>query len=155
MIIKVGALTSMMAGTFGGGRITTFPYADITGIEYNAGMVSGVLEILTPSYQGTANKDYWRGTGKSRNADSNDPWTLSNTLPMVKSIYQRALPRLNELRAKIAEAKRPLVIQAPAAPAQSAMVEELTKLGGLHQQGLLTDAEFVVAKQAVLARHGG
>lgn len=156
MIIKVGALTSMMAGTFGGGRISTFPYTDITGIEYNADMVSGVLEILTPSYQGTANKDYWRGTGKSRNADSNNPWTLSNTLPMNKPIYQQALPRLNELRAKITEAKRPYVIQAPAAPAQpgqSDMVEELTKLGGLHQQGLLTDAEFVAAKQAVLARH--
>ena len=31
LIVKVGAMTSMMAGSFGGGRITTFPFAEITG----------------------------------------------------------------------------------------------------------------------------
>jgi hypothetical protein len=47
-----------MTGSLGGGRITTFHYTEITGIEYNAGMMMGVLEILTPSYQGSGNKDY-------------------------------------------------------------------------------------------------
>lgn len=131
------------------------PY-EITGIEYNTGMVNGVLEILTPSYQGTANKDFWRGTTKSRNDNSNDPWILSNTLPMAKPIYQRAMPRLNELRAKIAEAKRPAVIAAASVvsqPAQGELVDELTRLASLHQQGILTDAEFASAKQAVIQRH--
>ena len=100
MIIKVGALTSLMAGSLGGGRITTFPYSEITGVEYNGGWVNGVLEILTPSYLGTANKDYWRGATKSRNADSNDPWTLSNTLPMAKAVYQQALPHFSPIQLK-------------------------------------------------------
>lgn len=46
----------------------TFMFHDVTGIEYNSGMHTGVLEVLTPSYQGSANKDFWRGKNRSRNA---------------------------------------------------------------------------------------
>jgi hypothetical protein len=155
LIVKVGAMTSMMAGSLGGGRITTFPYGEITGIEYNAGMLNGVLEILTPSYQGSGNKDYWRGTFKSTNADSNNPWTLSNTLPMGKPLYQQALPLLNEMRARIAEAKRPIVVMhapAAAAPANGGLAEEISKLAALRDQGVLTNEEFQGAKQAAITR---
>lgn len=156
MIVKVGAMTSMMAGSFGGGRITTFPYGDITGIEYNSGMVNGVLEILTPSYQGSANKDYWRGSFKSTNSDSNNPWALSNTLPIGKPTYQQALPLLNEMRARIAEAKRPTIhMSAPTTPAGAGLADELTKLAALRDQGILTDQEFQAAKQAAIARVTG
>lgn len=31
MIVKGGVLISMMAGSLGGGRITTFPYGEVTG----------------------------------------------------------------------------------------------------------------------------
>lgn len=160
IIAKVGAMTSLVSGSFGGGRVTTFPYTEITGIEYNAGLLSGVLEVLTPSYSGTSNKDYWRGTFASRNANADDPWTLSNTLPMPRDIYQQALPRLNEMRARIAEAKRPqVVIAAPqpalaAPPAPASVADELGKLAGLRDQGVLSDAEFQNAKQRVLAQHG-
>ncbi|MFC5061570.1 SHOCT domain-containing protein [Actinomycetospora atypica] len=135
--------------------MTTFPYAEITGIEYNAGMLTGVIEVLTPSYSGAANEDYWRGTNKSRNADASDPWTLSNTLPLPRDVYQRALPRLNEMRARIGEAKRPTVT-APQAVTQSApsIADELTKLAALRDQGVLEDHEFQSAKQRILARHG-
>lgn len=109
MIVKVGALTSMMAGSMGGGRLTTFPYAEITGIEYNAGLLNGVLEILTASYQGSANKDFWRGAMASLNSDSNNPQTLSNTLPLDRMLHRESLPLLNEMRARIAEAKRPAI----------------------------------------------
>jgi hypothetical protein len=34
MIIKKGVLTGLMSGSVGGGRVATFMYADITGIEY-------------------------------------------------------------------------------------------------------------------------
>jgi hypothetical protein len=129
MMVKVGGMAGFMSGSLGGGRITTFPYAEVTGIEYNSGLASGVLEILTPSYSGSANKDYWRGTDKSRNADANDPWTLSNTLPLPKAVYQAGLPRLNEMRARIAEAKRPTIVlgqpdTAPAPPAGDAQTPQ-------------------------------
>lgn len=155
MIVKVGAMTGLMAGTLGGGRITTFHYSEITGIEYNSGMINGVLEVLTPSYQGTANKDFWRATNQSRNADSNDPWTLSNTLPVNKLLYQKALPRLNEMRAKLIDAKRPTVIMSfPAAgPSGGGFAEELSKLASLRDQGVLDESEFQAAKQAALTRY--
>ena len=84
-----------------------FPYTDITGIEYNAGLMNGVLEILTPSYDGTANKDYWKFWNAETNAEGNSPYALSNTLPLPKHVYQRALRPLNELRKRIADNKRP------------------------------------------------
>lgn len=158
MIIKVGAMTGFMTGSLGGGRITTFPFSEITGIEYNSGLVTGVLEVLTPSYQGTANKDYWRGTGKSRNADSNDPWTLSNTLPLSKPLYQQALPRLNEMRVWVADAKRPAapVTGSVASTLSSGGLEgELRKLASLRDRGVLDEAEFLATRQAAIARYIG
>jgi membrane protease subunit (stomatin/prohibitin family) len=39
---------------------------------------------------------------------------------------------------------------APAAPASSATVDQLKQLADLHQQGMLTDAEFAAAKAKLL-----
>ena len=156
MIVKVGAYTSMVAGSLGGGRITTFPYTEITGIEYNAGLLNGVLEILTASYQGSTNKDYWRGAMASSNSDSNNPRTLSNTLPLNKMLHRESLPLLNEMRARIAEANRPTIIMRTApgsATSQGGLADELGKLAELRAQGVLDDVEFQAAKQAAIARH--
>ena len=153
MLAKVGAMTSFMSGAFGGGRLTTFHFDHITGIEYNANMFNGVLEVLTPSYQGTANKDYWRGTFNSRNADANDPFTLSNCLPLSKARYKEALPLLNEVRTKIAEYRK-VSVQVEMKPVEgaSSLADELTKLAALRDQGILTEADFESAKQAAIAR---
>lgn len=150
LIIKTGGLTSMVAGTFGGGRFTTFMYSDITGIEYNSGMVNGVLEVLTPSYQGSANKDFWKGTGSGRNDDSNDPFTLSNTLPWSKSLYQASTQQITELRRRIAEAKRPQVAQ-QAAGSGSSLGAQIKELAELHADGVLSDVEFEAAKARLIA----
>lgn len=152
MIIKKGAMTGFMAGSVGGGRVATFMYADITGIEYNSGWVTGVLEILTASYQGTGNKDYWRGTGKGRNADSNDPWTLSNTLPLGKPTYEQARSKLDMMRQLIAEAKRPQQVTAPPTqPIAASLADEIQALAALHQSGVLDDEEFKSAKARLLS----
>ncbi len=155
-IIKTGAMTSFMAGSLGGERSTTFYFVDVNAIEYNSGFATGVLEILTASYQGSANKDYWRGTTKSRNADSNDPYTLSNTLPMVKTVYQEWAPQIQELRARIAAAKRPAPLPVAAAPAPAAaaevtLVDQLEKLAALRAAGALTEEEFTAAKARLMA----
>ncbi len=157
VIAKTGALTSFMAGSFGGGRITTFPFSDITNIEYNGGILQGVLEVLTPSYQGTANHDNWRSTNKGRNKAADDPWTLSNCLPLDKVQYKEALPRINEMQRKIVESKRPnVIVQSSAALApssSSSLADELMNLANLKQQGILDDAEFAAAKASAIARH--
>lgn len=149
MIVKAGAMTGLMSGTLGGHRATTFPYAEITGIEYNAGMMNGVLEILTASYQGTANKDYWRGTHRSRNADANDPWTLSNTLPLEKGTQRLVAPQLNELRKRIAESKQRVIVQQAPSP-QNSLASELAELGRLRDRGVLSEEEFAAAKGRLL-----
>ena len=155
MIIKTGVVTSFMAGTLGGGRITTFGFTDITGIEFNGQLVSGVLEVLTASYQGTANKDYWKGTSSGRNADANDPFTLSNTLPLQKVVYNQALPHLNKLRAMIISSKSPGTtspLGGGAVPTPLSLGDELTKLSSLFQAGALDEVEFKAAKAALIAR---
>jgi hypothetical protein len=150
MIIKVGAVTSFMAGSLFGGRVSTFPYSEITGIEYNSGLVNGVLEVLTASYEGSKNKDYWRGTLKSRNGDSNDPWTLSNCLPLDRATYGQAQDNLNELRKLIADSKKPSVVINNAGSSTSSIADQLKELGKLRDQGILSEDEFIAAKNRVI-----
>ncbi|PRB71337.1 SHOCT domain-containing protein [Arthrobacter sp. MYb213] len=152
VVIKTGAWNSFGAGSFGGERSATIYYSDITGIEYNSGLMMGVLEILTPSYSGSANKDYWKGSTSSFNADANNPFTLSNTLPLDKSDYNKALPEINELRRRIAESKKVIVhMPAPVPVTQEpSLGTRLRELKDLHSEGILTDQEFSVAKEKLL-----
>lgn len=164
-IIKTGALTSFMAGSLGGERAASFHFRDITGIEYNSGMVNGVLEVLTASYSGASNKDFWRGSNQSRNSNSDDPWTLSNTLPLGKSEYRQHLAHINELRAKIGSSKETVVHvtvappaeisseAAPAKPGQTSrdLVQQLAELAELRDAGILNDEEFAAAKQRLIS----
>lgn len=155
LIVKVGALTSFMAGSMGGGRITTLYFRDITGIEFNAGLAEAVLEVSTPAYEASGNKDSWRGANASRNANSSNPWTLSNTLPINRALYAEALPYLNDLRDRISRSKQVNVhvaTPAPAAASTPSAAQELAQLAQLHASGALSDDEFAQAKAAVLAR---
>lgn len=158
VLIKTGWTTSALAGSFGGQRAATFNFHDVTGIEYNSGLINGVLEILTPSYDGTANRDFWRGSNRSRNADSNDPFTLSNTLPLDKATHSQAQPHLNELRRRITAFKRTVSVDgytpAPAPEPDTrlgtGLADELGRLASLRDSGVLTDEEFQSAKARLL-----
>jgi len=149
-IIKTGALTGFLAGATFGGRQAVIYFHDINGIEYNAGLMTGVLEVLTASYQGTANKDFWQGTLSSRNADANDPFTLSNTLPLSKSEYRQCQEHITELRRRIAESKRPVAAAAPAMSAPDSFADQIAKLAQLRADGLITNEEFAAAKQKLM-----
>ncbi|WP_449282996.1 DUF2510 domain-containing protein [Leucobacter sp.] len=149
VIIKTGAMTGLGAGALGGGRHTTFFYSDITGIEYNAQILTGVLEILTPSYQGTANQDYWRGAGRSTNANTGNPFTLSNTLPLNKSEYAAASEQINELRRRVAHWKRPH--HQVAAP-QLSIAEEIERLVKLRDAQAISEEEFLGFKAHLLGK---
>jgi hypothetical protein len=83
---------------------------------------------------------------------------FSNCLPLLKSIYTAALPRLNELHQKIIESHQTQVtvehVQPPVVPSTNGgLVDEIERLAALRAQGLLDDAEFTAAKQAAIARH--
>ncbi len=151
VLVKTGLVTALQAGALGGGRTTTFAFDHVTGIEYNSGLINGVLEILTPSYSGTANKDFWRGLGKDPNRDTNNPHALSNTLPLDKATHSQALPHLNELRARIAQSKRITVtVEHAPAPAADGLSEQLARLAALRDTGVLDADEFAAAKRSLL-----
>lgn len=153
VISKSGFWAAAVSGSLGGARDALFYFADITGIEYNSGFLSGVLEILTPSYQGTATKDYWSGLLNSdRNNSENDPRVTSNTLPLLKSDYRAAKPLIDELRSMIAAAKAPTVtVQLDETTPKASAADEIKKLAELHEAGSLTDDEFATLKGKLLS----
>lgn len=151
LIVKTGLAAGFMAGTLGGSRISTFYYSEITGIEYNTGMLSGVLEILTASYDGSANKDFWQGTLSGRNSNSNDPWTLSNTLPLNKAQYKNAKKYVDELRDLIRKGKQTNVtVEVKSTGSEHDFTEQLERLSELKKKGVITDAEFKKSKKKLL-----
>lgn len=152
-IIKTGAITGLMAGAMGGERTTVIHFTDITGIEYNSGIMTGVLEVLTASYEGTKNKDFWRGTGAGRNADSNDPFVLSNTLPLVKSDYKQGAKAIQQLRDRInrAKSRETTVIANVTVPDGAASgADELKKFADLLAAGAISQDEYDAAKRRIL-----
>lgn len=153
-IIKTGLLTSSVAGAFGGERTTVIDFTDITGIEYNSGIFHGVLEVLTASYEGSKNKDFWRGkSNPDKSADSNDPHTLSNTLPLTKLDYKSGAAAIQDLRSRITKAKkRETTVVANVAVPEGApsRADELKKFSELLAAGAITQEEFETAKQAIL-----
>lgn len=152
VITKSGLIGGFMAGSLGGSRDAIFYFRDITGIEYNSGMFTGVLEILTASYDGSANKDFWRGiTNPSRNSSVNDPRALSNTLPLMKDDYASAKPLIDKLRSMINDAKETkVIVNSHASQPTSSPAEEIQKLADLLEKGLLTPEEFQAAKTKLL-----
>lgn len=136
IIVKSG----VQAGAMGGNRVTTFPYADIISIEANTGMVNAVVEVLTAAYSGGAEKDFW-----SRDRDR-DPFKANNCLPTTKSALASAQGFLNEVRAMIAQAKRP----GTASEGGEGLADQLAKLADLHRAGVLSDEEFSSAKARIL-----
>ncbi len=138
LVMKPG----FMAGATFGARVTSFLYKDITGIEVNTGLVNAVIEISTPSYQATKQKDWW-----SMDRDR-DPAKVSNCLPVSKVHLKEFQPYLEKLRVMIADAKKDKTIsQQKGAENIASQLEQLVKL---HQSGSLTEEEFQNAKKRLL-----
>ena len=148
LIVKSGIVGGFMSGTLGGSRVTSFYYRDINAIEYNSGLLSGVLEVLTASYNGSANRDYWKGTNSPRNANSNDPYTLSNTLPLSKTGYRDAHELISQLRKMIRESKETRITLNNSGTISIA--DELAKLAELKAQGVISEEDFQAAKTKLL-----
>ncbi len=140
LVIKPG----MAAGATFGARVTSFYYRDITGIEINTGLLQGVIEINTPSYQGTAQKDYWNVRDQNKN-----PFLVTNCLPISKRDLKHYKPYIDKLRTMIREAKQERVTPLPPQGGNN-LSSELDKLASLKASGVLTEEEFQQAKKRVL-----
>lgn len=144
LVIKSGAVGGLLSHSLGGSRVSTIYYRDITGIEYNSGFMNGVLEILTPSYQGTTNKDYWRGFNAALNTNADDPRAISNTLPLTKNAYRAASSLIAQLRQLVRDSKE-LKVTLNSSGSVS-LADELAKLAELKSQGIISDSDFEAAK---------
>lgn len=139
LVVKPG----FMAGATGGGRVTSFLYEEITGVEVNTGWTMGVIELLSPSFAGTRTRDYW-GTGED------SAHAASNCIPVSKAIVNASTAELDRLRQLAREARRPEAAPESAAPSTD-LVAQLRELGELHAAGVLSDEEFALAKQRLLS----
>lgn len=148
LIVKTGALTGIMSAATGGGRITHFPYRQITTVEYNGGFVNGVLEILTASYSGDTNRDFW--SFNKSNKGSSDPRQQNNTLPLDKQTYKSVTPQINRIKEMI-EAVHGKNSGTTVINNSASLADELEKLSTLLEKGILTKAEFQAAKKKLIA----
>lgn len=137
VIVKAG----LMAGATGGGRATSFRYADIIALEINTGWVTSVIEIITAGHTGTPQHDFW-AIGRDR-----DPRKLSNTLPLTKELLEKQKEYIDVLRGLIDEAKS---CSAPTTGPAVDIVKQLRDLADLKEKGILSVEEFEQAKKRLL-----
>jgi hypothetical protein len=148
LIVKTGAMSGLLTGATGGGRITHFPYRQVTAVEYNAGFMMGVLEILTASYSGDTNRDFW--TVNRANRGTSDPRQQNNTLPLDKQTFKLVTPQINKLKQMI-EAVHSKQSGTTVINNSASLADELEKLSALVEKGILSQAEFEAAKKKLIA----
>lgn len=139
IVVKVGWL----AGSSGGGRVTSFAFHDVVALQVQLGLMMGSLSVQSPGYGATQTGDYW----DKRNQQ--DVLKLPNVISWSKtqdSAYSRELAYAHE---RISNARNPM-----RGPAQSEtpnnLSSELERLNALHDAGGLTDEEFRAAKARLL-----
>ena len=125
------------AGTTFGAMAATIFYQDVTGIQLRMHLVSGWIEISSPSFQGRERKH----TRQPRSSDR-DVYKLPNCVPISRRHVDAFRAPLTELRRLVAEAK----LQ----PVAGGVVAELERLAELRRHGLLNEREFLAAKSRVL-----
>jgi hypothetical protein len=135
LILKGGFRTS---APFGAMAATIF-YRDVTGIQVRMQLVSGWIEISTPSFQGV---DRARSRSEQRGTAAARVTRQPNCVPVRRrhiAIYQAAL---GELRRLIADAKLE--------HDHRGVVTQLERLATLRRQGVVDELEFAAAKSAIL-----
>jgi hypothetical protein len=125
------------AGTTFGAHTATIFYRDVTGIQVRMHLVSGWIEISSPSFQGRERKR----TRHPRTSDR-DVYKLPNCVPIHRSHLGAWAEPLADLRGLVARAK-------DGSP-RIDVVAELERLSALSAAGQLDDAEYARAKALVL-----
>jgi hypothetical protein len=135
LIVKPG----FHAGTTFGSLVTTIYYRDITGIQLHIFLLSGWIEISSPSFQGRERK-----RNRQPRTSDRDVYKLPNCVPIHKRRVPQYRPALERLRALVAATKE-------SRPRSSSLVAEFERLEALRTRGTISDDEFAAAKELVLA----
>ena len=142
LIIKPG----FHAGTTFGTLTTTFYYPDVTGIQLHTFILTGWIEVGSPSFQGRERKK----NSQPRSSDR-DVYKLPNCIPIAKrrvGAYHEALARLRE---RIEAAKRPLPVAGDAPP----LIASLERIANLRRSGALSEDEYDCLKAVLLESANG
>jgi len=136
LILKAG----FHAGTTFGSMSATMYYRDVTGIQVRTHLLSGWIEISSPSFQGSDAKRNRMVGPRSR---ERDVYKLPNCVPIQRRHAASYAEPLAELRQLVSANK----IEAR----EGGVVDELERLSALHREGLLSKKEFAAAKAHVFA----
>jgi hypothetical protein len=134
LILKRG----FRAGASFGAMAATIFYRDVTGIQVRMHVVSGWIEISTPSFQGAERPQ----TRRSRSAAASGVVSQPNCVPVHRrhvALYQVALAEL-----------RHLIAAAKLEHDHRGVVTQLERLASLRRQGVVDEREFSAAKSTIL-----
>jgi len=139
LLIKPG----FHAGTTFGSLVTTLYYQDITGIQVHTFLVTGWIEVSSPSFQGRERKRNRQPRGSDR-----DVYKLPNCIPIAKRQLPAYQDALVQLRERIEFCKR----YARSTTQPPPLVASLERIANLHRSGALSEPEFNRLKDVLLAR---
>jgi len=156
LVIKVG----FFAGATGGGRVSSYPYTDVVGIQTNTGFVNGALVVQVAGVNTTPG-DFWASSRPGQAGRNDDPFKLPNVVPITKRTLTVHALDLERVRTLIREARGtsqannsapppPVAAAADAGPDGADISQQLRTLADLHSSGALSDAEFEAAKRRVI-----
>ena len=133
------------AGSTFGALTTSIRYADITGIQVHSFLVAAWIEISSPSFQGRERK-----RNRHPRTSDRDVYKLPNCIPVKKRRLEDCQPALRELHERIRAAREPLPAAGPPV-ASTRIVNELTRLSDLLERGVITHAEYAIARQSLIS----
>lgn len=137
LILKRG----FYAGTTFGAMAATIFFRDVTGIQVRTHLLTGWIEVSSPSFQGSEQKR----TRRPRPSDR-DVFKLPNCVPIHRRRLTDYEGVLGELRGLVADAK---LEHDP-----GGVVDQLERLAALRRQGAVDEQEFALAKSRILVAAG-
>jgi hypothetical protein len=140
LLILKGGLRA--GGAFGAMAATIF-YRDVTGIQVRMQLLSGWIEISTPSFQGA-------GRERSR-SDRRGVTTRATGQPNCVPVHRR---HIAVYQAALVELRR-LIADAKLEHDHRGVVTQLERLATLRRQGVVDEREFSAAKSAILETFTG
>lgn len=136
LIVKGGHAAQAMFGQ----KVKSYPFDAITSVEVSCGALIGRIQITVPGSV--------EGAGRSSGPGSTGQ--MENVVQINRSLLPQAREIANFIEERMHEARQPKVIAIPVNLPQASVADELQKLAGLRDSGILTQTEFDAAKARLL-----
>jgi hypothetical protein len=142
VIVKPG----FHAGTTFGTLTNTFYYQDVTGIQLHTFLVTGWIEVSSPSFQGRERK-----RNRHPRSSDRDVYKLPNCIPIPKRRVDEYYEALAQLRERVEFCKRYARLSGEAPP----LISSLERIAKLRRTGALSEDEYLRLKQVLLDSANG